>query len=268
MPGITTSKFFDPATIYCPYGLLPWEQTDAGGIRVDARNAAIESTPAADSKDAVTRRVAEFTLDPEGNLNGKLSVVYSGQEALRHRLKAIDQDEAERRKGLEDDVQRLLAQGGSAKLLSAEGWTTTEVPLKAQFEIQVPNYGSKAGQRLLFPVGVFHLNGQHPFASAHRIHSVYLDYPWETYEDVKLALPPSIHIEALPATTKIERGSTIYESSVAQQGNTVELKRVLKMSVYYVTADRYPDLRQFYEQVRAGDEQQAVLKLTPPSDKQ
>ena len=260
-------EFLDPATIYCPYGLLPWEETDTGGIRVDARDAAVESTPWADSKDAVIRRDAEFTLDPEGNLNGKLSIAYAGQEALSRRLKAIDQDEAERQKELEDDVQRLLPQGGSAKLLSAEGWTTTEAPLKAEFEIQVANYGSKAGQRLLLPVGVFHLSGQHPFASTRRTHPVYLDYPWETYEDVKLVLPPSMRIESLPATTRVERGSTIYESSAAQRGNIVELKRMLKMAAYYVPADRYSALRQFYEQVRAGDEQQAVLKLMPPSDK-
>lgn len=268
LPGITTSKFFDPATMFCPYGLLPWEETDAGGIRVDARNAALESTSVANSKDAVVRRNAEFTLDPEGNLSGKLAVVYTGQEALRRRLKAIDQDEAERRKEMEDDVQRLLPLGGTAKLLSAEGWTTTETPLKAQFEIQVANYGSKAGQRLLLPVGVFHLSGQLPLASTRRTHPVYLDYPWESYEDIKVALPPGMHIESLPATTTIERGPTIYESSSARQGNMVELKRSMKMAAYYVPADRYSALRQFYEQVRSGDEQQAVLKLTPLADKQ
>lgn len=267
LPGITNSKYFDPATVYCPYSLLPWEETDAGGIRVDARDATLETTPAADSKDAIVRREAEFSLDPEGNLNGKLSVVYGGQEALRLRLKAIDQDEAERQKELEDDVQRVLPQGGTAKLLSADGWTTTEAPLKAQFEIQVANFGSKAGQRLLLPVGLFHSSGQHPFASTHRTHPVYFDYPWESYESVKLVLPSGMQVESLPATTRIDHGSTIYESSAAQQGNVVELKRILKMAIYYLPAANYPGLRQFYEQIRAADEQQAVLKLTPATDR-
>jgi len=35
-----------------------------------------------------------------------------------------------------------------------------------------------------------------------------------------------------------------------------------------VPTDRYSVLKQFYEQIRAGDEQQAVLKLTPSTDKQ
>ena len=260
-------RFLDPATMYCPNQFLPWEETDAGGIRVDPFATNLETTPLPESKDAVTRRTAEFHLDAEGNLDGKLSVSYEGQEALRRRLKAIDQDEAERRKELEDEVQHLLAQGGSAKLLSAEGWTASGLPLKAQFEIQVPSFASRAGQRLMMPVAIFHSSGQHPFASTRRANPVYFDYPAESYEEVRLELPPGMQIESLPATTRIERGTTVYESSASKQGNFVELKRMFKMTVYYVPANSYPALRQLYEQVRAGDEQQTVLKLTPPTDK-
>jgi hypothetical protein len=230
----STPKFLDPATIYCPDRFLPWEETDAGGIRVDRFDTKLETTPLPESKDAVTRRAGDFHLNPEGNLDGKLSVIYEGQEALQRRLKAIDQDEAERRKGLEDEVQHLLPQGGSAKLLSAEGWTASDAPLKAQFEIQVPSFASRAGQRLLMPVGVFHSSGQHPFASTRRTHPVYFEYPTEIYEEVKLVLPPGIQIEALPGGTKIERGTIRYESSAEKQGEALQLKRTFKMTTYYL----------------------------------
>jgi hypothetical protein len=220
--------------IYCPERFLPWEETDAGGIRVDRFDTKLETTPLPESKDAVTRRAGDFHLNPEGNLDGKLSVIYEGQEALQRRLKAIDQDEAERRKGLEDEVQHLLPQGGSAKLLSAEGWTASDAPLKAQFEIQVPSFASRAGQRLLMPVGVFHSSGQHPFASTRRTHPVYFEYPTEIYEEVKLVLPPGIQIEALPGGTKIERGTIRYESSAEKQGEALQLKRTFKMTTYYL----------------------------------
>jgi len=268
LPGITASKFFDPATIHCPYGILPWDETDAGGVRIDAHEAKIQITPVAESRDAVVRREAEFHLDTEGNLHGKLSVSYEGQEALGRRLKAIDQDETERRKELEDEVQHLLAQGGNAKLLSAEGWTASGAPLKAQFEIQVPSFATRAGQRLMMPVAIFHSTGQQPFASTRRVNPIYFEYPKESYEQVKLELPPGMQIESLPSPTKIERGPTVYESWSTKQGNVVELKRTLKMTVYYVPAERYSAIKQFFEQIRAGDEQQAVLKLIPTTDKQ
>jgi hypothetical protein len=197
-------------------------------------------------------------------------VVYEGQEALQRRLTAIDQDEAERRKELEDQVQHLLPQGGSAKVLSAQGWTDSETPLKAEFEIQVPSYASKVGQRLLVPVGIFHLTDQLPFASTRRTHPVYLDYPWESYETVKLVLPPGMQMESLPPVSKVERRAAVYQSSAQKdekQGNVLELKRSVKMAVYYIAAQQYALLREFYQQIRAGDEQQVVLKLAPLPDK-
>jgi transglutaminase-like putative cysteine protease len=263
----TAPKFLDPATIYCPDRFLPWEEADAGGIRVDRYDTKLETTPVPESKDAVTRRAGNFQLSPEGNLDGKLSVTYEGQEALQRRLKAIDQDEAERRKELEDEVQHLLPQGGSAKLLSAEGWTASEAPLKAQFEIQVPEFASRAGQRLLMPVGIFHSSGQHPFASTRRANPVYFEYPAEVYEEVKLALPPDIQVESLPGGTKIERGTIRYESSAEKQGTVLHLNRMFRMTRYYLPPEQYLALRQFYEQVRAGDEQQVVLKPVSPADK-
>ena len=267
LPGITHSKFFDPATMYCLYGILPWDETDARGIRIDAHDGQLQTTPVAESKDAVVRREAEFQLDAEGNLSGKIAIIYEGQEALQRRLTAIDQDEAERRKELEEQVQHLLPQGGSAKLLSAQGWTDSEAPLKAEFEIQVPSYASKVGQRLLVPVGVFHLTGQQPFASTRRTLAVYLDYPWESYEQAKVTFPSGLQIESLPPTTRVERGPTVYESSASKEGNMVQLNRILKMAAYYVPVERYAALKQFYELVRAGDEQQAVLKALSASDK-
>jgi transglutaminase-like putative cysteine protease len=264
----STPRFFDPATVYCPDGFLPWEETDAGGIRIDRADNKIETTPPPQSKDAVIRRQAELNLDAEGNLDGKLSITYEGQEALRRRLKAIDQDEVQRQKDLEDEVQHSLPQGVTVKLLSADAWVASQTPLRTQFQIQVPNYANKAGQRLLLPVAVFHANGQNPFTSPRRTHPVYFEYPAEVYDDVTLVLPPGVRIESLPANGKFERGATFYESSAEKQGNTLRLKRTFKMAAYYVPPDRYQALRQFYEQVRAGDEQQAILKSLQPQDKQ
>ena len=118
-----------------------------------------------------TSRHAELKLDAEGNLDGSLTVTYEGQEALARRLKAIDQDEAQRSKELEESVQNSLPQGAIVKLISSDAWTTSEAPLKTQFHLQVPNFATQAGQRLVLPLSVFHSSRQNPFASASRIHA-------------------------------------------------------------------------------------------------
>ena len=256
----TGSRFFDPATLYCPYGLLPWEETHAGGILVDGFKGQIGSTPMPESKDAVTHRRAELNLDADGNLEGNLIITYEGQEALARRLKAIDEDEVQRRKDLEETVQKSLPQGAVVKLLSTDAWTTSEAPLETQFHLQVPNYASRAGQRLVVPIAVFHTNGQNPFASARRTHPVYFDYPAEDYDEVTFVLPTNLEVESLPSNQKVDPGSALYDLSVVKENNSLRVKRLFKIAAYYLPVDRYPALRRFYEYVRTNDDQQAILK--------
>ena len=252
--------FLDPATVFCRYGLLPWEETDAGGIRVDPIRGKIGSTPKPASKEAITQRHAELKLDADGNLAGNLTITFDGQEALSRRLRAIDQDEAQRRKELEEAVQHSLPQGAAVKLLSAGAWETSETPLTAQFQVQVPSFASIAGRRLILPLGIFHANRQNPFITARRTHPVYFEYPYEFYDDVTLILPPNTQVESLPPHALIDRGLCVYEFSLEKQGNSLHLKRTLKMQAYFLPVANYLALRNFFDQVRANDEQQATLQ--------
>ena len=261
------SQFFDPATLYCPYGLLPWEETQAAGILVDSFKGQIGSTPKPESKDAVIRRGAELNLDAEGNLEGNVSITYEGQEALTRRLRAIDEDEAQRRKDLEETVQKSLPQGAVVKLLSTDGWTTSEAPLKAKFHLQVPSYANRAGQRLVLPLAVFHTKGENPFASSRRIHPIYFDYPAEVYDEVTFDLPAGIEVESLPSNQKIEAGSAHYELILGKEANSLRVKRQFKFEAYYVPVESYPALRRFYENVRTNDDQQAVLTTAKNTSK-
>jgi hypothetical protein len=252
--------FLDPATVFCRYGLLPWEETDAGGIRVDRFSGDTGTTPKPASKDAVTERHAELKLDADGNLDGTLAIKFDGQEALSRRLRAIDQDEAQRRKELEEGVQHSLPQGAVVKLLLAGAWEGSDTPLTAQFQIQVPNYASKVGQRFVLPLGIFHANSQNPFIPIRRTHPVAFEFPYEVYDDVTFTVPPNTQVESLPPHYTIDKGACVYQSSFEKQGNTLRIKRSLKVQTYYVPATQYLALRDFFEKVRTSDEQQATLQ--------
>jgi hypothetical protein len=263
----SSQRFLDPATIYCPYGMLPWEETDAGGIRVDSVEGKVEYTPLPESKEAVTRRQAELNLDGNGNLEGNLTIMYEGQEALSRRIKAIDQDEAQRREDLEEAVRHSLPQNAVVKLLTADSWDASGLPLTAKFQIQISNYAIPAGQRLIVPRSVFRASGKNIFESARRTNPVYLEFPAEVYDDVALALPASFQIESMPANTKLDRGLALFESSVEKQGSTLRFRRAFKMGTYYIQPGKYAALKQFLEQVRADDEQQATLRPQQAEDK-
>jgi len=251
--------YLDPATKFCPYGLLPWDESDAGGIRIDAASPQRGFTPTPKSADAVKTRSAELRLTEEGALQGKVQFFYSGQEALIKRLEGIEQDEAARRKTLEDSLKSSLPQEASVNLLESSGWESSDGPLKATFEIDIPNFVTKAGKRVLFPMGVFHSNQSSPFASARRTNPIYFNYPQEEIEDVTVELPPGWRVESIRPLSQTDRKALYYEFSAKVEGNTVRFGRTLRFSGTLFEKELYPALRAFYDRVLAGDAEQMVL---------
>ncbi len=152
-------------------------------------------------------------------------------------------------------------------LLSIDAWTTPEAPLKAEFQLRVPNYANRAGQRLVLPLAVFHINGQNPFASVRRTYPIYFDYPTEAYDEVTFELPAGIELGSLPSNQKIDAGAAFYELSAVTENNSLHMKRLVKIEAYHVPVNNYPALRKFYENVRVNDDQQAILKPAQSASK-
>jgi Domain of Unknown Function with PDB structure (DUF3857) len=141
--------YFDPATRLCPYGLLPWGETESRGMRMEKGQATFAATPEPRSSDAVIHRKASLKLDAEGNLQGRVEVDFVGREALERRLDNRDQDEAGRRKALEDEVKGWLPAGATVRLKNSPDWETSGQSLSAVFETNIPRFATATSRRLL-----------------------------------------------------------------------------------------------------------------------
>ena len=252
--------FLDPATLHCPFGLLPWEESDTQGIRLDGYRAGVVRTPRASSTDAVLERRASFKLNQDGSLQGTLDVTFLGQEALDLRLQGNDQDEAGRRKILEDEAKSWLPQQATVKMTSAAGWDETGTPLKAAFEIQHPGFATVTGRRLTFPLVLFEPLMKTLFESSRRENPVYFDYGFQQLDELKLDLPEGYQVESLPPS---EQGSEArfasYQISAEQKGAELKISRHFVLNDYRFQASQYAELRGFYEYLRTLDEGMAVL---------
>lgn len=256
-----TVLYLDPATRFCPYGLLPWEEADTEGVLVSSVVPQLVSTPASKSKDAIVRWEADLKLSSDGGLGGKIAIIYFGQEALSMRLGAIREDNVQRRNGLEESVKNRLVQGATVNLLKVEGWEDSQVPLRAEFEVEVPNFATPAGKRLILPLGVFHSREKNPFSTTRRTHPLYFGYRQEIYEDVNLELPPGIEVESLPGNAKTDQGAAYYEFSSKKDGNVLQIMRTFRISGYLFKRDQFKNMSVFYDRVLEGDAHQATLRI-------
>ena len=86
--------YCDPATKFAPLGLLPWPETGVQGLQLDKEGGAWVTTSLPDIGTSRIQRKANFRLDPNtGSLEGKLTVTFSGLEALSRRIQERKSDD-------------------------------------------------------------------------------------------------------------------------------------------------------------------------------
>ncbi|HEY7405696.1 MAG TPA: DUF3857 domain-containing protein [Candidatus Angelobacter sp.] len=252
--------YLDPATPYCSYGYLRWIRTSAQGLKLDKKGGVFVTAPGAPYDQALTRRTAEMELDPEGTLRGKVTVKFEGGEALEHRIDAMDSDEAGRKRDLEDEVKRWLPNGTRVTLDKVDNWTTADADLIATFNVQVPSYASAAGKRLMVPSYLFQAKQLDAFKHSERKFPVYFPYAFGESDRVSIKIPAGFTLESVPQQQSARLSYAAYENLAQFDGKQLVTQRILEINGIFFRLEQYPEVREFFNKVQAGDEQQVVLK--------
>ena len=251
--------YLDPGTQFCPYGLVRWIYTSTSALKPDKKTLTFDRVPSSRPADAVTHRTGDLTLSSDGILTGQLNVEFKGYEALELRLDALETDDAGRKQQLEDTLSALLPPGAGAKLVSAKGWTGTEEPLVATYKIELPNFASIAGKRVLVPSFLFEVKQLDAFKNSERKYPVYFTYPYAELDNLNIELPAGYKIESIPTNQAVSEPFADYKTMAQPIGTKLNLQRALVIGGIFFPIDRYPALKEFFNKVQAGDEQQAVL---------
>jgi transglutaminase-like putative cysteine protease len=251
---------FDPGAEFTPFGLLKWSETAVPGLRLDPDGGTWIKTTLPPSSESQMKRDAKLRLSDTGDLEGKLTVTYTGLEAMDHRLNVRHADEVARKKFLEDGVKTQVPAATEVELTNKPDWDGSENPLVAEFNVKIPAWASNAGKRMLIPAGVFTGVEKHLFEHTERIHPIYFDYPYEKVDDVTIEPPPGWQVESVPPGQDQDKGLVGYTVKVDNSKDALHLTRKLKVDFMYLETKQYPALRNFFQVVRSGDEEQIVLQ--------
>jgi hypothetical protein len=255
--------FLDPATPLCPYGHLAWQHTSTQGIRQTADgNTAMVPTPAANYKDAISKRVGHLTLSEDGSAKGRIGIAWAGEEALVHRLSSLKTDAAGRKKELEDELKSILPAGALVQLDTAAGWEDVEKQLSANFSVEIPSYASNAGKRMLVPTNLFESRTRQPFAQGERKQPVYFNFPYYVMDETQITFPSTFKMEDLAEVQPIRTDYSLYKVEHSASGNSVTISRTFAMAGIGFHQNEYAELRKFYGSVSTGDSQPLVLTAT------
>ena len=253
-------SYFDPGTAFTPFGLLPWAEAGTAGLRLDKDGGTWVTTALAESSASQIVRKADLNLTSDGSLEGKLTVTFTGLEALWRRVGERNEDEAHRKKLLEDYVKEIIPVGIEVELTNKPEWTSSAPTLVAEYSLKVPGWVSGAGKHALLPVGLFSGPEKHMFEHSTRVHPLYFHFLFEKIDDVRIELPLGWQVSSLPQAQNTDAKVVAYSMKIENDKGSLHLERHLRSDLTFLEQKYYVALRNFYQSVRTGDDQQIVLQ--------
>jgi len=252
--------YFDPGAAFTPFGMLTWPETGTQGLRLDKDGGTWIRTTLPESSESKIARNAKLKLADTGDLEGKLTITYTGLEAMYPRLENRNTDEVERKKVLEEALKEQIPAAAEVELTNKPDWSSAETPLVAEFDLKIPGWASNAGRRAVVPVGIFTAAEKRIFEHANRVHPIYFEYPFEKVDDVTIELPSGWRISSMPNAQNQDGHVVVYNLKVEDNKGTLHLTRKLSVDVLILEQKYYTALRNFFQVVRSGDEEQIVLQ--------
>jgi len=266
-----TDRFYDPATPFCPPGLVPWKCTATSLLDPAGDPPSVlkppAKTPAGTPEQALIRRETALRMDAEGNLAGTVKVRFGGQEALRRRLDHLTDPFDKMKKDLEAELIGILPAGTIVGLQNVENLRSAEDEVVAVFDVTLPPLTTSAGERTLLPALPLLGVGRDTLRHAQRKHPLSFPYPYRESDDIVISLPEGMRIEAVPAPRNESEDWFEHRlSCTAENGTTIHVQREITLKRCDYPAALYGAVRAFFDRVRAAGEEQVVLsaaKKTP-----
>ena len=251
----------DPGTKYCPYGVLSWRFSGSRGlVQSDAKNAEFGDVPLSTYNQAMTQRVARFHLTEDGKFEGTVTVGFLGLEAMDRRRRGGLTDDEGRKKQLEEEIKEWLPAGSDVALAKKPKWDDTEATFAAEFKVS-GNLATSAGKRWLLPPHVFEVNEKPKFPSAQRSNAVYFYYPHREIDEVHITLPTGVEVESLPPDDQVKTDFATYATTQKIEApGAVFSRRDLIMGGMAFPVGVFKEVKDFYDKVKVGDDQPALLK--------
>jgi hypothetical protein len=258
--------YLDPGQKMCPFGTLHWKHSLATGFLVGETNSSIDTTPALSYKASNITRIADLTLDEDGDVKGSIRIVLQGQTALHWRQIALRNDEDEVKKQFNEWMRGYLPEGVQGEFDHFLGLTDYGTSLMATVKV-TGSLGTVTGKHFFLPGLFFEVKSKHPFvAQDKRTIPVDVQYPKVEQDDVTYRLPAGYVVEGDQKPTLIywpDHAKLTISTTALPDG--VQVVRNLVYNYTILAPKEYELLHDFFLKVAAADQQEITLSKSATS---
>lgn len=254
----------DPGQKMCPFQMVHWKHTGAGGIREGADSRPSVTSPLQPYTTNTVLRMGEIKVDEHGAAVGSFRFVMAGQEALYWRQESLRSAEADLSKEFDQWLESNTPQGSEAHLDRFEGLDNPEANLVAILRVKA-SFATSEAKSLKLPAFFFETRSPEPFVDLpHRSTPVDMHYGEQITDQVTYDIPAGVQIEHAPQDERIPWGeNAIFAVKTKSAPNQITIARSLARSFIFEKPEEYDNLRSFYQKVAAADQEELIVSSAP-----
>jgi hypothetical protein len=258
-------RFFDPGQPYLPYGMLRWQEEDQDALVSDPKEPEFVRTPVAAAEKSRIQRTAMLKLDAEGNLDGDVTMSYTGHEAYSRRLQAAGETDEQYLGTLRRALKARLSTAVVSKA-KLENLKDPDLPLIHTFHVRVPSYAQRTGKRLFVPIAFFEKGDKARFEANDRTLPVVFHHAWSEEDDVTIQIPEGFELESPDAPVSIPF-TPVGEYRVRTAINKAKRQLIYHRSFSFGSEGRvyfevktYAALKKLFDSVHEQDDRMITLR--------
>lgn len=258
-------RFFDPGSMYVPFGMLLWQEEAQEALVSDPKEPSFIKTPLSAPEKSQQKRTATLKLSEDGTLEGDVRIEYTGHFAVEKKEQNDEESPAEREKTLRDMIK---AQMSTAEVTNVRIENVTDVvkPFVYAYHVRVPGYAQRTGKRLFLQPAFFQHGIGPLFATSTRKYPVYFHYPWSEDDTVTIELPTGFALDNPDKPAPFGAGDlTKYNVQILITKDA--RKMIYKRSFFFgaggalfYPTQNYAQLKQYFDQVNKNDNHTITLK--------
>jgi hypothetical protein len=190
-----------------------------------------------------------------------VGLFFKGVPAMLLRQAGEKADAARRKELLEGQLKALSHAKSDMELTNSPDGDGAESPLIAQFRVKVSLPAAADGKQLLLADHLFQAGEDARFSAADRSNAVDFHFPWQEADEVHIKIPAGVDAASLPPDDTAAVEYARYRAQRKREApDAVYSRRDFIMGTGLALPDKYKEMKQFFDKVKADDDQTLILK--------
>jgi hypothetical protein len=261
----TEWRFYDPASVYVPQGMLRWQEEGVKALITDPKEPVWVETPLSEPGKSLEKRTAKLQLSEDGTLEGDVRIEYQGHLAADRKEYNDDDSPAEREETLRNIVKSRM-DTAEVTDIRIENVSDPIKPFIYQYHVRIPGYAQRTGKRLFLQPAYFQHGVSALFSTSARQHNIYFHYPWTEEDEVTINLPAGFVLDSADSPAPF-RAQNISEYKVTIAATKDQKVLIYKRTFFFggnkgilFPASTYDVLKQYFDTVYKADTHTITLK--------